>query len=80
MAKVSNPDGVIIREHFMGEIMMHDFLLTVKYRDDPELSERHMTREDAFAKANNLDVGEIEWAEVSDPDGVMLWDHISGEL
>jgi hypothetical protein len=59
---------------------MKDYLLTVQYRDDPELSERHMTREDAFAKANNLDLSEIEWAEVSDPDGVMLWDHISGRI
>jgi hypothetical protein len=60
--------------------MEHDFLLTVKYRDDTGPSEHHMAREDAFAKANNLDLGEIEWAEVSDPEGVMLWDHISGEV
>jgi hypothetical protein len=39
-----------------------------------------MSKEDAFAQANSLDIGEIEWAEVSDPDGVMLWDHITGEL
>jgi hypothetical protein len=59
---------------------MHDYLLTVQYRDDPELSERHMTREDAFAEANSLDLSEVEWAEVSEPDGTVVWDHISGEL
>ena len=59
---------------------MKDYLLTVQYRDDTGPSERKMSKEDAFAQANSLDIGEIEWAEVSDPDGVMLWDHITGEL
>jgi hypothetical protein len=40
---------MIIREHFMGEIMMHDFLLTVKYRDDTGPSERKMSKEDAYS-------------------------------
>ena len=54
---MNNPDW----EHF-------NFLLTVKYRDDPELSERHMAREDAFAKANNLDLGENVYAIINRDD------------
>jgi hypothetical protein len=59
---------------------MTEYTLIVQYWDDPEVLEATLAKDDAFAKANSLDLSAIVWAELSEPDGTVVWDHISGEV
>jgi hypothetical protein len=39
-----------------------------------------LAKDDAFAKADSLDVNRVVWVTILEEDGTIVWDYVSEEL
>ena len=59
---------------------MKNNLLVIKYRDAENESEIELDESEALGQAEALNHTFVEWAEVLNEDGTVIWDHINGSV
>lgn len=60
--------------------MANDHTLIIKYRDSAEDTEIVSDKHSVLHVASRLNDTHIEYAEVQDPNGVVIWDNIEGHI